>query len=95
MLPHHAKGVAGGPIGTSLLWLYTFMVQIVLINLLIAMMTETYESVKENADNEWRFIRVSTVNEAAAAAPIPPPLSLPFLLFETIDVRQLEPNQMG
>lgn len=75
-------GGAGGPISVVLLWMYTFVSQVVLINLLIAMMTETYESVKGNADNEWRFVRVSAINEAAAAAPIPPPLSLPFLLVE-------------
>eukprot|EP00966_Prymnesium_polylepis_P080837 1872816-Prymnesium_polylepis.1 len=75
-------GQAGGPLSTSLLWVYTFLSQIVLVNLLIAMMTETYESVKENADNEWRFRRVSTIDEAASAAAIPPPLSLPVLLME-------------
>ncbi|KAL1519454.1 hypothetical protein AB1Y20_022976 [Prymnesium parvum] len=77
-------GAAGGWLSTSLLWLYTFAAQIVLVNLLIAMMTETYESVKENADNEWRFQRVSTIDEAASAPAIPPPLSLPILLVEMV-----------
>ena len=69
--------------GTSVLWCYIFVVNILLVNLLIAMMTETYERVQRQADNEWRFNRVYLVDEFAGSIyPLPPPLSLPYLVYE-------------
>jgi uncharacterized membrane protein len=36
-----SMGMHGGYAGSTVLWTYTFIVQIVLVNLLIAMMTDT------------------------------------------------------
>ena len=72
---------AGSAIGTSILWSWAFVSQILLVNILIAMMTETYEKVKRNADNEWRYKRVFLVDEFAGTCyDIPCPFSLPFIL---------------
>ena len=47
------------------------------------MMSETYEKIKENADNEWKYSRVYVVDEFVSSVFwIPPPFSLPFLVAE-------------
>ena len=74
---------AGSAIGTCVLWTWAFCSQVLLVNILIAMMTETYEKVKKNADNEWRYTRVFLVDEFAGTVyDIPSPLSMPFLLLD-------------
>ena len=77
-------GVNGGVSGSLLVWLYTFLVQIVLVNLLIAMMTDTYQKIQANADNEWKFQRVTIVDEFATAFYLPPPLSLPYTIYYSV-----------
>ncbi len=55
------------------------------MNLLIAMMSETYEKIKQNADNEWKYSRVFVVDEFVSSVYwIPPPFSLPFLVVEML-----------
>lgn len=79
----HSVGVAGGRLGPCLLWIFSFTTQVVLVNLLIAMMSETYENIKQNADNEWKYSRVFVVDEFVSSVYwIPPPFSLPFLVVE-------------
>ena len=74
---------SGGAMGTFILWSWSFVAQVLLINILIAMMTETYETVKRNADNEWRYSRVFVVDEFAGSVyDVPSPFSMPFLLYE-------------
>jgi len=68
-----------GPInwGAVTLWLFNFFSQVLLVNLLIAMMSERYTRIKEEADNEWRFRRVLVVDEFCCSGfALPPPLSL-------------------
>ena len=77
-------GISGGYAGSMLTWAYTFIVQIVLVNLLIAMMTDTYQKIQANADNEWKFTRVSIVDEFATAFYLPPPMSLPWTAYYTM-----------
>ena len=45
-------------IGRPMLWLYLVISNVVLVNLLIAMMGYTFSEVKEQADREWKFGRV-------------------------------------
>lgn len=71
MSSHDELGKHGGHWGSPLLWGYTAIVQIVLVNLLIAMMTDTYNKVQKNATDEWRFQRVSIVDEFASIPNIP------------------------
>ena len=75
-------GMGGGVMGSTVLWGYTFVVQIVLVNLLIAMLTETYERVQMSATDEWRYQRVSIVDEFASTPNVPAPLSMPLLILE-------------
>ena len=50
-------------LGPWLLWLYIMLSNVLLVNLLIAMMSQTYSYVKDNASAEWKFSRVETVLE--------------------------------
>ena len=70
-----------GLVGQVTLWIYVLVSNVLLVNLLIAMMSDTYQEIKENADIEWKFSRVSSILEAIERTyPVPPPFSFPFLL---------------
>ena len=43
-----------GQRGKVLLWMYVMVSNVLLVNLLIAMMGDTYARIKENADTEWK-----------------------------------------
>jgi len=62
------------PIGVALLCIYAFIVQVMLVNLLIAMMGDTYATVRENSDVEWKSYRRAFARENMAVSPIPPPV---------------------
>ena len=61
-----------------LLWVYTFVATVILVNLLIAQMSSTYEEVKEDSCNIWRADRVhSVVSEYKDNREVlPPPLNI-------------------
>ena len=68
-----------------MLWVYAFTAQILLVNLLIAMMTETYTRIKKNASNEYQFQRILIVDEFMGSVfYMPPPFSMPFLMYEPL-----------
>ena len=72
--------MTSGKLGQATLWIYTLISNVLLVNLLIAMMGDTYSRVKEEADIEWKFGRVGSVLEAIERTyACPPPFSLPFL----------------
>jgi len=71
-------------VGPVLLALYLLFVQILLINLLIAMMNDSYSRIRDNADIEWKFSRFSLILEYEAASALPPPISVFQILFEII-----------
>ena len=74
-----------GKLGLSVLWVYALISNVLLVNLLIAMMGDTYGRVKEAADVEWKFGRVSAVLEFIERAyAVPPPFSLPFLAYRFV-----------
>ena len=68
------------PRRTLLLWVYVVASQILLVNLLIAMMGNTYQKYAVNAEKEFYFNRATVAIEARAYFAVPPPLSLPLLL---------------
>ncbi|KAL1527371.1 hypothetical protein AB1Y20_016041 [Prymnesium parvum] len=71
--------------GTALLWSYTFVSQVLMVNLLIAMMTETYQNIKQNADDEWKFRRVFIVDEFMGTVfHWPAPVSSPMLIAQLL-----------
>ena len=64
-------------VGELLLGTYLVISQIVLVNLLIAMMGDTYGTIKERADEEWKFGRMVTVQETTVRmSALPPPFNL-------------------
>ena len=77
-----SMGKNGGITGSMVLWMFTFVMQIVFVNLLIAMMTNTFDRVRKNAAAEWRFRRVTIVDEFNAQSSVPAPISLPVLAWE-------------
>ena len=64
-------------ISLVLMWLYMLITTIVLVNLLIAQMSETYAKEMEKATQSWLFERAQLVLEFkdAKASPLPPPLA--------------------
>jgi transient receptor potential cation channel subfamily M protein 5 len=56
--------------------IYVVIGNVLLINLLIAMFSSTYEQVQENADQIWKFNRYKLVYEYVNVPILPPPLSL-------------------
>jgi hypothetical protein len=65
-------------IGVYLISFYALIVQVMLVNLLIAMMGDTYGAVKENSDKEWKFYRYSLVTDYITSSAYPPPFNLIF-----------------
>ena len=61
--------------------LYLLFVNIMLVNLLIAMMASTYEAVRENSLELWRFQFFELLEEYRDKPRLPPPLSIISLLW--------------
>ena len=59
--------------GTGLLWVFVLIAQILLVNLLIAMMGSTYQNMSDHAEQEYFFNRVRSLMEYRDVAAIPPP----------------------
>ena len=58
-----------------MLWVYFMVSQVVLVNLLVAIMGDTWSSVKESADVEWRFLFVENIEEFFDMPHVPPPFN--------------------
>jgi len=71
--------MAETPIGVALIAIYTMISQIMLVNLLIAMMGDTYATLKQNSDVEWKFYRRMFVRENVTVSCNPPPTNLVFV----------------
>ena len=68
-------------VGQAMLWLYVLVSNVILVNLLIAMMGHTFGVIKERADEEWKYGRLASVLEATERmSPVPPPFNLPITL---------------
>ena len=64
-----------------LLWVYMFVATIVLVNLLIAQMSDTYNRVTTEGTTRWHFERASLISEFKnTKLPVPPPFNLLWLL---------------
>ena len=62
------------------LWVYFLLSQVVLLNLLIAIMGDTWQRVKDSADEEWKFLLVQDMEEFFDLYPTPPPFNVLLLL---------------
>jgi len=71
-----------------LLWIYMFFATIVLVNLLIAQMSETFNQVNTKGAVRWKFERALLILEFKdTKLPAPPPLNLIWLLLVVIPLR--------
>jgi len=66
----------------TLMWMYLFIIGVLLVNLLIAMMSDTYAKVMEKGTERWTFERAQLILEFKdTKAPLPPPFNLLWQLF--------------
>jgi len=70
---------AESAIGIPLIALYALVAQVMLVNLLIAMMGDTYSDVYDNSTKEWKFYRMTLVEEYSSSSVYPPPFNLIFV----------------
>lgn len=64
--------------------LFNIIMLIVLINLLIAMMSDTYQRIEAQSDTEWKFGRAKLIRNMKKTTLSPSPLNLPVTLFHYI-----------
>jgi len=62
--------------GVVLVSLYALIAQILLVNLLIAMMGDTFNNVRQNIKQEWPFWRYNTILVYKFSSANPPPLNI-------------------
>lgn len=62
--------------GAAIVSIYALISQIMLVNLLIAMMGDTFNTVKENSAKDWRFSRYSFIEEYTNSSFHPPPFNV-------------------
>ena len=70
---------------TLLLWVYFVVAQVVLLNLLVAIMGDTWQQIRENADDEWKYLKVNAIAEYFELHHIPPPFNAAWLLRSLFD----------
>ena len=63
-------------VGMSLLSVYVLLSQVLLANLLIAIMTDSYSDIRENADKEWKFNRFAFLNQFSTSDVLPSPFNI-------------------
>ena len=84
-IAYKGSGLNWGPVNWAAIasWIYLFVADILLLNILIAMLSETYARVRENADIEWMHRRVRVFDEfCGGSAAVPHPFSMPFTLYK-------------
>ena len=62
--------------GQNLFGLYMTIVVVLLLNLLIAAFSMTFSAVKDNTDQEWKFLRARLLRQFEQASAVPPPLNI-------------------
>ena len=72
-------------VGPTLLWIYLFITTIILVNLLIAQMSDTYAKVTEKERSVWQYERAHLIDEFKdTKPPLPPPLNVLWYAFVTL-----------
>jgi hypothetical protein len=65
----------------TLMWLYLFVISVLLVNLLIAMMSDTYAKVMDQGRERWTFERAQLITEFKdTKTPLPPPFNVLYVL---------------
>ena len=62
--------------GVLLMGAYVVLSQILLANLLVALMTDSYSEIRENSDREWKFNRFAFLDQYSTTDVFPPPFNL-------------------
>jgi len=79
---HSCAGYA--KLSAALLWLYLLVTNILLVNLLIAMMSATYEEVEEESAEVWSLQYTALLEEVRFKFPLPAPLSFFNVVYRVI-----------
>jgi len=74
-------------VGTALMVLYLLVMEILLINLLIAIFGEAFGQVTENSNLEWKFASFEIIQEWKHRCFIPPPFTIPSAIVEILTSR--------
>ena len=81
--PHRFVSV---PFGLPLMYAYVMIANVVLVNLLIAMFSETYVTSKKHADVEYHYQRFLPIFEHHHVVhAVPPPFNIPWLLKDLLE----------
>merc|ERR1740130_2017156 len=73
------------PVSMVFMWLYIFTSSIVLVNLLIAMFSKTYNRVSSLAEQEYQHMFFDKVQEHQhVLLALPPVLNLPYVWFDLV-----------
>ena len=79
-------------VGIFILILYLILAVIILINLFIAMLSNSYCIIQEDSDIEWKYSRVCLIISYSMYAPVPPPLNIIYRLYSYFNNnKQIEP----
>ena len=68
-------------VGIAILILYLILAVIILINLFIAMLSNSYCIIQEDSDIEWKYSRVCLIITYSMYAPVPPPLNILYRIY--------------
>ncbi|XP_065838952.1 short transient receptor potential channel 4-like isoform X2 [Oscarella lobularis] len=67
-------------VGMTLLALWLVLAVIVLLNMLIALISNAFQRVQDNADIEWKFARAVIIHDITKSPPIPIPINILHLI---------------
>lgn len=63
------------------LWVYEFFSVVLLMNLLVALMSDTYARVTAEGELRWKYARAQLIREYLTQSPLPAPLNIFYYLF--------------
>jgi len=72
-------------LGTALLIVYLFIMQILLINLLISIFGDAFGKINENSDLEYKYARLEIIQEWKERLNIPPPFGLFYMVISSVN----------
>jgi len=74
------------PFGQPVLFIYVLVSTIILVNLLVAMFSDTYVKIKANSELEYRFHKCNRIYlYNNIVLPVPPPFNLPLILPDLLE----------
>ncbi|XP_035826185.1 short transient receptor potential channel 7 [Aplysia californica] len=74
---HPGKSTGASTVGHYLYGIYVFCTMVVLLNLLIAVMSNTFQEVQDERDVEWKFARTELwLTFIEPGTPVPPPFNI-------------------